>query len=199
MYDIYQWEAHGNNQYVDDATLAQKIEYYKDYQKKFDMSMPALIDDDNQSWAKLYETYCPEDNKKREYTAIYAIDFEGIVAFKSAWISPGVWSNQGKKPYPMLDEALEELLATAIDFSKMKIINDQKAFCFFRNNTVFMELGDLVHYSLGVFDLKGKCLVSDGGIGNSVYTLDNRLSSGSYIIRIVTGKNTFMSTIPISK
>ncbi len=200
MYDIYQWEAHGNSQYVSDATLAQKISYYEDYQKKFDVTMPGLIDDDDQSWAKLYETYCPEDNKKREYTAIYAIDFDGIVAFKSAWISPGVWSNGGMKPYPLLDAALEELLAnTGIDFDQIENVKNQNVSCFSTNGAVYLQLPRFLHYSLGIYNLDGKCIVTRTGSGSSVFNAGDKLSSGTYVIRLHAGKNKYTSPFIINK
>lgn len=200
MYDVYQWEAHGNSKYVSDATLAQKITYYEDYQKKFNMSMPGLIDDDDQSWGKLYETYCPENNKKREYSAVFVIGFEGIVRFKSGFISPGVWSNQGKDPYPLLDEALEELLASVhIDFDQIENVKNQNVSCFSSNGAVHLQLPHYIQYSLGIYNLDGKCIVTRAGTGSSVFNAHDNLSSGTYILRFHTGENKFITPLIINK
>lgn len=199
MYDVYQWEAHPNSNFVASATLEQKIGYYEAYRDQYNMTLPCLIDDDDQSFGKLYETYSPENNKLREYTAIWVIDFEGIVIYKSAWISPGVWSKDGRDPYPPLDDLLEDLLATKIDYDNIKVINNQNVSCFSTHGAVYLQLPEYIQYSLGVYNLEGKCIVTSAGRGSSVFNVGDRLSSGKYVIRINTEKNNYTSPLIINK
>lgn len=199
MYDVYQWEAHPNTQFVESATLEQKIGYYEAYRDKYNMTLPCLIDDDNQSFAKLYETYSPQDNTKREYTAIWVIDYDGIVIYKSAWISPGVWSKNGVDPYPPLDSLLAILLATEINFDKMGIVTSRNLSCFSTNGVVYLQLPQYIQYSLGIYNLEGKCIITNAGRGSSTFNVGDWLSSGKYIIRVNTEKNNYTSSLIINK
>lgn len=196
MYDVYQWEAHPNSQFVADATLKQKIGYYEKYKKKYKINLPCLIDDDNQSFAKLYETYSPQNNKLREYTAIWVIDYDGIVIYKSAWISPGKWSKNGVDPYPPLDSLLDLILVTNIDMKDMKIGTMQDISFRFVKNTIHLQAPYFIDFSLEIFDPRGRCLLSNKGKGNTVFVLDDLHSSGRYVMKISSPKNRLI--LPIS-
>ncbi len=54
MFDVYVKETHPNAQTPQPRTFEERIELYEQYQAEYNMTIPVLIDDMENSWKKVY-------------------------------------------------------------------------------------------------------------------------------------------------
>lgn len=182
---MYIWEAHDGETWsswpefkdIEEPTnLQERIAVYEMYRNADNVTVPALIDDPDGGGNNpgLWANSAAYDS---EPTSIYLIGTDTTFKYLVNFALMG-W----QMSYDELDLKIQELLDnTSSDFSlKSKVaINEQYSIS---NNKILIKNSDA--YSLKIFNLQGKEIISLKNRNDKQINLSNKLSKGTYLLNI---------------
>lgn len=184
MFDVYVKETHPDMASQPES-FEERIQLYEEYQNEYNMTIPALIDDMQNTWKELY---MPGP------TSCTLIDIRGIVVYTIQFIMSG--------GYDGIDNEIAKLLSSMEDYTSVSY-NDMNstsaAFSIKQSNTgtfsvLIPEEGT---HCVEIYNMRGTRILSKNGYGTAVYDFKEPISAGKYLIRIMTDKQTVVKPVII--
>ncbi len=188
MFDVYVKETHPNSTTPQPKTFEERIAFYEKYASKYNMTIPALIDQMDNRWKNLYDP---------GPTSCTLIDIRGIVVYTHQFIMSGGYSTIESKTDALLSKTEEQLTlishtqqsAEASPFLVKRISSD-------RYSIVISSPGP---HDVSVFNLQGVSVFSRKGYGGTEFPFNTPVSAGKYLIRVKTEDKTVIRPITVNK
>ncbi len=188
MFDVYVKETHPNAQTPQPTTFAERIKLYEKYQGEYNMTIPALIDDMENSWKKVY---LPGP------TGCVLINIKGIVVYTIQFIMSNKYSTIESQADKLLNEMENNL--TLIDYSNGTAAHSSFTVKQFPSGVFSIGVPSEGSHSIEIFNLQGSSVISRRGYGNATYNFNSTVSAGKYLIRLDTQKQTVVKPIVIGE
>lgn len=188
MFEVYVKETHPDMHPDGQAeSFEERIEMYEEYRAKYNMTVPALIDDMQNTWKELY---LPGP------TSCTLIDIRGIVVYTIQFIMGSGYSG--------IEKEIEKLLSSMEDYTSVShnAINTTPAAFSIRqlnSNTFSVFIPNEGFHSVEVFNMRGTRILSMDGYGTTAYDFKEPISAGKYLIRIMTDKQTIVKPMIMRK
>ncbi len=188
MFDVYVKETHPNDKTPQPRTFEERIALYEQYQSEYSMTIPALIDDMENSWKK---KYLPGP------TGCILINIKGIVVYTIQFIMGNSYGEIEAEADKLLKDTEDNF--TLIDYSKSVAAHSSFMVKQFPSGCFSVNVPAEGSHRVELFNLHGSRILSRSGFGKATYDFNNRFSAGKYMIRINTQKQISVKPIVIGE
>lgn len=89
--------------------------------------------------------------------------------------------------------------ATGINYDQNNILSNPVLSYTHDNGTVFLSITDQINYSLDIFNISGKSIITKKGNQSAMYNLSDMLLPGQYIIKVKSKTENYIQSIIIKK
>ncbi len=174
MFDVYVKETHPDMNFQP-STFEQRIELYREYQNKYDMTIPVLIDNMKNEWLNLY---------KPGPTGCVLIDKRGIVVYTIQFVmSANSYNTIDREVAKLVNEYEPYSYTNGSDYTPA---SEPLVVTRLNNSIISVAFPSNQVGSMKVYSILGRLVATQQGQGTMLFTPQPVLSKGRFLLKIST-------------